>query len=78
LFIRDGGEVALQGRYLHITVAVWGPFDSMVLAHYNCCLGYLWMYITCTLQLLLVAALKARYLHMVATRGAFESKALAH
>jgi len=32
-----GGGVALKGRYFHITVAVGGPFDSIVLAHYNCC-----------------------------------------
>ena len=71
--------VALKGRYLHITVAVGGPFDSIVLAHCNCCLGSLWKYVTCTLQLLLEAALKARYLHIkVATGGPFESKALTH
>jgi len=30
LLIGDGGGVALTGRYLHITVAVRGPFDSIV------------------------------------------------
>jgi len=61
LLIVDGGGVTLKGRYLHITVAVGDPFDSIVLAYYNCCLGPLWKHITCTLQLLLVATLKARY-----------------
>jgi len=70
LLIGGGGGVVLKGRYLHIAVAVWGPFDSIVLAHYNCCLGSLWKYITCTLQLLLVAALQARYLHIKVATGA--------
>jgi len=30
LLIGDGGVVALKGRYLHITAAVRGPFDSIV------------------------------------------------
>jgi len=30
LLIGYGGEVALKGRYLHITVAVRCPFDSTV------------------------------------------------
>jgi len=38
LFIGGGGGVALKGSLLHITVAVGGPFDSIVLALYNCCL----------------------------------------
>jgi len=42
LLIGGGGGAALKGRYLHITVAVGGTFDSIVLAHYNCCLGFLW------------------------------------
>jgi len=79
LFIGGGVGAALKGRYLHITDAVGSPFDSIVLAHYNCCLGSLWKYITCTLQLLLVVALKARYLHIkVSTGGPFESKVLTH
>jgi len=61
LFIGGSGGVALKGGYLHITVAIGGPFDSIVLAHYNCCLSSHWKCITCTLQLLLVAALKARH-----------------
>jgi len=37
LVIRDGGGVALKGWYLHITVAVGGPFASILLARYSCC-----------------------------------------
>jgi len=77
LLIGDGGGVALTGRYLHVTVAVRGPFDSTALAYYNCCLISLWKHITCTLQLLLVATLKARDLHTkVAVGGPFESKVI--
>jgi len=39
LLIGNGGGVALKGRYLHITAAVAGPFDSIVLTYYDCCLG---------------------------------------
>jgi len=41
LLVGDGGGVALKRRYLHITVVVGGPFDSIVLAHYNYCLPLL-------------------------------------
>jgi len=30
LLTGDGGGVALKGRYLHITVDVQGPFNSIV------------------------------------------------
>jgi len=40
----------------------------------NCCLGPLWKYSTCTLHLLLVVTLKARYLHIASAVGdLFES-----
>jgi len=79
LLIGDVGGVAVKGQYLHITVVVGGPFESIVLAHYNCCLGPLCKHITCTLQLLLGAPLKARYLYItIAVCGPFESKVLAH
>jgi len=42
-------------------IAVGDPIDIIVLAHYNYCLGPHWKHINCTLQLLLVATLKARY-----------------
>jgi len=55
---------------LHITLAVGDPFEGIVLTHYNCCLGHLWNHSTCTLQFLLVAPLKARYLHIAIVVGA--------
>jgi len=39
LLIGDGGGVLLKGRYLHITVAVGGHFESNVLTHYNTVAG---------------------------------------
>ena len=59
----------------------WGLIwqHSRLLAHYNCCLGPLWKHITYTLKLLLVATLKARYLHItIVGGGPFEIKVLKH
>jgi len=77
LLIGDGGGVALKGRYLHITVGVGGPFDSIVglLAHYNCCLGRLGKHITAAGH----SENKVLYLHIkVATGGPYERKVLKH
>jgi len=62
LLIRDGGGVPLKGRCLHITVDLWGPFESRVLTHYSFFKGPLqW-------------SLKAGHLHISVTVGdPFES-----
>ena len=53
---------SLKARYLHIKVAVGGPFEIKVLTQYDCCGGAL-KQSTYTLQLRLRAPLKAEYLH---------------
>ena len=54
----------------------WQPFWKQRILHYSCCWGPLWKHSTCTLQLLLLLApLKARYLHIkVAVRGPLKAR----
>jgi len=65
----------LKSRYLHMTIAVWGPCETKLLTHYSCCQGPLWKKSTYTLQFHLGAlqwSLKAEYLHIsVAFGGPF-------
>jgi len=61
-----GTEVGLKLFFVcSLEMVVWSLWkDSSLLTHYSCCWGPLWQHSTCTLQLLLVATLKARYLHI--------------
>ena len=61
------------------SIAAGGPFGSKVLTHCRCYWGPLCKQSTYTFQWLLVATLKARYVHIKAAAGGpFESKVLAH
>jgi len=55
-----------ESNFFYITIAVGGSCESKVLTHYDCCWGPLWKQSTYTLQLLLGASLKAKYLHIIA------------
>jgi len=69
----------LKVEYLHILVAVGGPFETKILTYYNFCWGLVEskeFYITIAVG----APLKAiRYLHItIAVGGSCESKVLPH
>ena len=57
------GPCESRVSYLHITVALRGPFESRVPTHCSCCWGHLREQSSYTLQLLLGAPLKANCLY---------------
>jgi len=64
---------SLKARFLNITIAVGGSFESRVLTHYNCCWGLfesMKFYITIAVG----APLKARCLHIIMAVGGGLSK----
>ena len=58
---------AFKEEYLHITVAIWGPFECRAFARCSCCWGahLKTEQPTYTLQFLLEAHLKAEWLIMI-------------
>ena len=86
--------VPLTATYLHMTIAIGGHFESIVLTHYNCCLQPLWKqrilhYSYCwwllwkqgiyALQLLFGGPFKSKEFYIAVTVGdPFEIKVLTH
>jgi len=68
----------LKARYLNITIAVVGSFESKVLTQYNCCWG-LFESMKFYIIIAVGSPLKARCLHIImAVGGAFQSRVLKH
>ena len=68
----------MKARYLNITIAVRGSFESEVLTYYNCCWG-LFESMKFYIIIAVGALLKARCFHTImAVGGAFQSRVLTH
>jgi len=72
-------EILLKSPTPELTSWIRPCFEGIVLTHYNCCQGSIWKDVTYTLQLLLVAPSKSRYLRTeVAVWVPFDSIELAY
>ena len=64
----------MKTRYLNITIAIGGSFESKVLTYYNCCWG-LFESMKFYIIIAVGAPLKARCLHIIMTVGGGPFKA---